>query len=37
VVGQKPGVEVEEHVVNSLADAGKVPPISVSIYEFPVR
>ena len=31
-VGQKPGVEVEEQVLNSLPDTASIPPFSVNIY-----
>ncbi len=37
VVGQKPGIEVEELALTSLPDTMSVPPFSVSIYSFPVR
>ncbi len=37
VVGQKPGVEVEEHGLSSVPDAISVPPFSVNIYSFPVE
>jgi alpha-N-arabinofuranosidase len=33
-VGQKPGVEVEEHALTSVPDATVVPPFSVNIYSF---
>ncbi len=36
-VGQKPGVEVEEKEVTSLADTVSVPPFSVNIYSFAVQ
>ncbi len=36
-VGQKPGVEVEEHELTSVPNAMSVPPFSVSIYSFAVR
>ena len=34
MVGQKPGVEVQEQELTSLPDAIAVPPFSVSIYSF---
>ena len=37
VVGQKPGVEVEEQELTSVPDAMSVPPFSVNIYSFPVK
>lgn len=37
VVGRKPGVEVERHVLEAPPGDVTVPPISVSIYEIPVR
>ena len=37
VVGQKPGVEVEEQELTSVPDAMSVPPFSVNIYSFPVQ
>ena len=37
VVGQKPGVEVEEHALEALPGTMKIAPFSVSIFEFPVR
>lgn len=36
-VGQKPGVEVEESALTSVPDAMSVPPLSVSIYSFPLQ
>jgi len=35
--GQKPGVEVEEQMLNSLPDTVSVPPFSVNIYSFAVQ
>ena len=37
VVEQKPGVEVEEQVLEALPGTVKIAPISVSIYEFPTK
>ena len=37
VVGQKPGVEVEEQALDALPGTVKIAPISVSIYEFPAK
>jgi alpha-N-arabinofuranosidase len=37
VVGQKPGVEVEEHSLTSVPETMSVPPFSVNIYSFPVQ
>ncbi len=37
VVGQQPGVEVEEQPVAALPRAPTFPPFSVSIYEFPAK
>jgi alpha-N-arabinofuranosidase len=37
VVGQKPGVEVDERAVEAVPTTATFPPFSVSIYEFPVK
>ncbi|HSS97733.1 MAG TPA: hypothetical protein VLK33_11920 [Terriglobales bacterium] len=37
VVGQKPGVEVQEQDLTSVPDAMTVPPFSVNIYSFAVQ
>jgi alpha-N-arabinofuranosidase len=37
VVGQKPGVEVEELALDGVPHTVAIAPISVTIYEFPVR
>jgi len=37
VVGQKPGVAVEEQVLEELPGTVKIAPISVNIYEFPAK
>jgi alpha-N-arabinofuranosidase len=37
VVGQKPGVEVEEHSLTSVPETMTVPPFSVNVYSFPVQ
>ena len=37
VVGQKPGVEVQEQDVNSVPDAMVVLPFSVNLYSYPVQ
>jgi len=37
VVGQKPGVEVEERSLTSVPETMTVPPFSVNIYSFPVQ
>jgi alpha-N-arabinofuranosidase len=37
VVGQKPGVEVQEQALDALPGTMQVAPISVSIYEFPAK
>lgn len=37
VVGQKPGVEVEEQNLTSVPAALTLPPFSVNIYSFPVQ
>jgi len=37
VVGQKPGVEVEEHALDSMPDTATIAPISVNIFEFALK
>ena len=37
VIGQKPGVQVEEQTLSSLPEKLAVPPFSVNIYSFPVQ
>ena len=37
VVGQKPGVEVQEQALTAVPDSVLVPPFSVSLYSFPVE
>jgi alpha-N-arabinofuranosidase len=37
VVGQKPGVQVEEQTLSSVPEKLAVPPFSVNIYSFPVQ
>ncbi len=37
VVGQEPGVKVEEQPVEALPGTATFAPFSVSIYEFPAR
>jgi hypothetical protein len=37
VVGQKPGVEVEEQALNVVPGALSVAPFSVNVYAFPVK
>jgi alpha-L-arabinofuranosidase len=37
VVGQKPGVEVEEHKLTAVPETLSVPPFSVNIYSFSVE
>jgi hypothetical protein len=37
IVGQKPGVEVQQQELTSLPDAMAVPPFSVNIYSFMVQ
>ena len=37
VVGQKPGVDVEEQVLEALPGTVKIAPFSVNIYEFPAK
>jgi hypothetical protein len=37
VVGQKPGVEIEERVLDGVPHTVVIAPISVTIYEFPVK
>jgi len=37
VLGQKPGVEVQEQELKSMPDAMAVPPFSVSIYSYAVQ
>jgi hypothetical protein len=37
VVGQKPGVEVEELALDGVPHTVAIAPISVTIYEFPVK
>ncbi len=37
IVGQKPGVEVQEQEITSIPDAMTVPPFSVNIYSFAVQ
>ena len=37
VVGQKPGVEVEEHALEALPSTATIAPFSVTIYEFAQR
>jgi alpha-N-arabinofuranosidase len=36
-VGQKPGVEIEEHALDAVPGSVSVPPYSVSIYELPAK
>jgi hypothetical protein len=37
MVGQKPGVEVEEKEVTPVPDTVSAPPFSVNIYSFAVQ
>jgi hypothetical protein len=37
VMGQKPGVEVEEHAVTAAPERTTVAPFSVSIYELAAK
>ena len=37
IVGQKPGVEVQQQELTSVPDAMTVPPFSVNIYSFVVE
>lgn len=37
IVGQKPGVEVEEKEVMSVPDTISVPPFSINIYSYAVQ
>jgi alpha-N-arabinofuranosidase len=37
VVGQKPGLGVQEQELTSVPDTMAVPPFSVNIYSFPVQ
>jgi hypothetical protein len=37
VVGQKPGVEVEERPLDAVPGTATIAPFSVSVYEFAVR
>jgi alpha-N-arabinofuranosidase len=37
VVGKKPGVEVEEHVLDAVPTSLTLPPFSVSLYALPAR
>jgi len=37
IVGQKPGVEVQEKEITSVPDTMSVPPFSVNIYSFPLK
>lgn len=37
VVGQKPGVEVEERALEAVPGTATIPPFSVNIYEFAAR
>jgi alpha-N-arabinofuranosidase len=37
VVGQPPGVEIEETLVEAVPTSVTLPPFSVSLYELPAR
>lgn len=37
VVGQKPGVEIQEQTLKAVPESLQAPPFSVSIYSFPVE
>ena len=37
MVGQTPGVAVEEQRLTSVPDSMMVPPFSVNIYSFPIQ